>query len=158
MENALATVDVNKVSVRKAEIMDIDNVARLFDLYRIFYNQESNLEAAENFITQRIQRRDSIILIAEMGKELLGFAQIYHSFSSVSMQPLYILNDLFVMEDYRNMKVGENLLVAIQNLASRTGQKEVILETAIDNPAQKLYERLEWHKNVEHLHYYWKVN
>ena len=75
MENALATVDVNKVSVRKAEIMDIDNVARLFDLYRIFYNQESNLEAAENFITQRIQRRDSIILIAEMGKELLGFAQ-----------------------------------------------------------------------------------
>ena len=33
--------------------------------------------------------------------------------------------------------------------------KGLALETAKANPAQRLYEKLGWKKDLEHLHYFW---
>ena len=72
------------------------------------------------------------------------------------MQRTYILNDLFVKKDARGNRVGEGLLEHAKKFAKEVGSKGLTLETDLDNPAQKLYERLGWSKDT-HLHYTWEL-
>lgn len=66
---------------RKASIADINKIAPLFDAYRQFYEQEPNLEFAQEFISARLNNNESIIFIAEDAMQnALGFCQIYPSF------------------------------------------------------------------------------
>ena len=87
----------------------------------------------------------------------LGFTQLYPSFSSVSMMPIYILNDLFVASEARKKGVGEVLIEKAKQFAISQGGKGLTLETAIDNPAQKLYQRLGFKKDNQVNHYTWEV-
>ena len=130
----------------------------LFDGYRVFYKQASDPKAVAIFLTERIQKNDSVIFMAvdEDGNGL-GFTQLYPSFSSVSMQRIYILNDLFVSEKARNQGVGEALMEQAKHFAREMGSRGLTLETAIDNPAQNLYKRLGWVKDTEVNHYTWEI-
>ena len=130
----------------------------LFDRYRIFYKQASNLDAVKNFLKERIQQKDSVIFMAldEDGNGL-GFTQLYPSFSSVSMQRVYILNDLYVSEKSRGQGIGESLMEYAKQFARKMESKGLTLETAIDNPAQNLYKRLGWVKDTEVNHYTWEI-
>lgn len=117
----------------------------LFDQYRIFYKQSSDLKGARAYLTQRLQLKEAVILLvveAEGGlPQGAGFTQLYPSFSSVTMQRLWILNDLFVNEAFRGRGVGSRLLEAAREYAVRTGTKGLTLTTATDNiAAQHLYE------------------
>ncbi|MEM7381595.1 MAG: GNAT family N-acetyltransferase, partial [Bacteroidota bacterium] len=85
----------------------------------------------------------------------IGFTQLFTSFSSVSMQAVYILNDLFVDPEYRKQGVGELLLNRAKDHCIEYNYKGLALETAVDNPAQKLYERLGWVKDSHCFHYFW---
>ena len=133
----------------------IDQLAVLFDQYRVFYEQESNLEAAAHFLKERFDNKESVVLLAFHEKEPVGFTQLYSSFSSVSMQPVYILNDLFVLPEFRKKGIGEDLLEKAKVYCQNAGYKGLALETATDNPAQRLYERLGWQKDVHCFHYFW---
>ena len=87
----------------------------------------------------------------------LGFTQLYPSFSSVSMQRVYILNDLYVSEKSRGQGIGESLMEYAKQFARKMGSKGLTLETAVDNPAQNLYKRLGWVKDTEVNHYTWEI-
>ena len=134
----------------------LNQLAPLFNQYRIFYHQESNLQAARIFLEERFNMQDSFVFFAidENGTGL-GFTQLYPSFSSVSMQRTYILNDLFVPSEARGKGVGKALLNYAKEFARANGGKGLTLETDLDNPAQKLYERLGWIKDKEVFHYTW---
>lgn len=143
------------ITVREIGIEAIDHLVPLFEGYRKFYKAEANLDGAKQFLTDRINKKESIIFIAYIDEQAVGFTQLYPSFSSVSMQRMWILNDLFVEPAYRGQKVGEALLRVGKDYTKRTQAKSLILETANDNPAQKLYEREGWVRD-EALHYVWK--
>lgn len=130
----------------------------LFDGYRIFYRQASNQDAVKNFLEERFQKKDSVIFIAldDEGNGL-GFTQLYPSFSSVFMQRVYILNDLFVSEKARGQGIGEALIEYAKQFAREMGSKGLTLETAIDNPSQNLYKRLGWVKDTGVNHYSWEI-
>ncbi len=129
--------------IKTATLEHLDELAPLFDAYRVFYQQPSELERARNFLAERIQNQESIIYIAFEGTRALGFTQLYPSFSSVSTQKLWILNDLYVIPEARGLRVGEKLIERALQLASETNAKGVMLETAHTNfSGQKLYERL----------------
>jgi ribosomal protein S18 acetylase RimI-like enzyme len=84
----------------------------------------------------------------------LGFTQLYPSFSSVSMKPIWVLNDLFVAGTARRRGIGARLLTAATDHASQTGAARLVLSTAVDNAnAQALYERLGWQKDAAFLQY-----
>lgn len=85
----------------------------------------------------------------------IGFTQLYPSFSSVFMQRTYILNGFFVNEHFRKKSVVEKLLNAVKKLAISKKSKGLTLETDATNPAQHLYERLQWKKDQDVLHYTW---
>ena len=135
----------------------IDQLAELFNQYRVFYKQKSNINASKKFIEARILNKESVIFIAldNDGKEL-GFTQLYPTFSSVSLQSFYILNDLFVIKSARDRGIGAALLDKAKEFCIKTKAKGLALETAIDNPAQKLYERMDWEKDRDFIHYFWK--
>ncbi len=139
----------------KAEVEHLTLIAPLFDQYRVFYKQKSDLLAAKHFIQNRILNKESEIFLAFINNDAVGFVQLYRSFSSVSLQPIFILNDLFVSKNHRNKGVGEALLNHSKAYCKDLNFKGLALETAIDNPAQKLYERLGWKKDTACFHYFW---
>ena len=146
------------MKVLTATHQQLSELSELFNAYRAFYDQESDVVAVEKFLSERFSKNDSVIFLAEdaVGKGL-GFTQLYPSFSSVSMQRVYILNDLYVSEEARGQGVGEALLEHAKQFAISEGAKGLTLETDTDNPAQKLYERLGWTKDIDVFHYTWKA-
>jgi ribosomal protein S18 acetylase RimI-like enzyme len=143
------------MKTREAQANDIPALVPLLDAYRVFYRQQSNPRAAKEFLQSRFEHRDSIIFIAVSGEAVLGFTQLYPSFSTVGLARIYILNDLFVKPDQRGKGIGERLLRAAQEFCRSGGAKGLALETAADNPAQSLYERLGWKKDDGYFHYFW---
>lgn len=144
------------MKVRRAILSDVAFIAPLFNEYRIFYNQETDLSASSAFLEERLRNNESIIFVAINEGEIIGFTQLYKTFSSVSLQPFYILNDLFVALAHRKKGAGEALLKHSKIHCTRENYKGLALETTTDNPAQKLYERLEWKKDEHCFHYFWK--
>ena len=143
------------MTIRQARPDDLEALTKLFDGYRVFYDQASDMKGATDFLTQRLTKQDSIILIAlDQRAHAMGFTQLYPSFSSVSMQPLWILNDLYVTPENRGNGAGKALIEAAQDLATKQGWKGLVLETAADNPARQLYERTGWERDGM-LHYSW---
>ncbi|MEZ2414017.1 N-acetyltransferase family protein [Muriicola sp. E247] len=142
-------------SIIKATQEHIPVIIPLLDAYRVFYEQASDEFAAEQFLKTRFEQNDSDIFLAMTDGITAGFVQLYSSFSTVSLQPVYILNDLYVSTDFRNKGVGAALLKHAQQFCEIQGYKGLALETAVDNPAQALYERLGWEKDVHCFHYFW---
>jgi len=134
-------------SIIEAGVNELDMVVPLFDQYRIFYGKPSDRDLARRFLRARIEHRDSVIFLAvggsgadEMG---LGFALLYPSFDSVHAIPIWILNDLYVLEGVRRRGIAEALIGCGRELAEDTGAKVISLSTARDNaPSRKLYEAL----------------
>lgn len=133
--------------VVRVKLNDVTRIALLFDQYRIFYGQESDLEAAERFLTERIRNNESVVFLAQHreGKEALGFTQLFPSFSSVLLRQIWILNDLFVVPKARRQGIASALLTRARDFAVETGAARLQLETAQDNHcAQATYEKLGW--------------
>ncbi|MGB5355674.1 MAG: GNAT family N-acetyltransferase [Eudoraea sp.] len=144
------------IDIVRANRTDIPILAPLLDQYRQFYQQESNLVGATEFLSARILNSESVVFLAYYDKTPSGFCQLFTSYSSVSLQPILILNDLFVKKTHRNKKIGEALLRKAQDFCAVIEYKGLALETAVDNPAQNLYERLGWKKDVGYFHYFWQ--
>jgi GNAT superfamily N-acetyltransferase len=130
------------VPVRRAEPGDLEVLTTLFDAYRRFYGQAGDMELARRFLGERLERRDSILLLTTNGQ---GFAQLFPSFSSALARRTYILNDLYVAHEARRCGVGAALLKAACDAALAEGAARLTLSTALDNfAAQALYERMGW--------------
>ena len=142
------------MNINKAHIEHLDLIVPLFDAYRVFYRQESDKDAAKQFLFERLKNNDSIIFVALIENKAGGFTQLYPSFSSVSMQPIYILNDLFVDKNYRKQGIGVALLEKAKELCRNSKFKGLSLQTETTNPAQSLYESLGWKKDPD-LQYFW---
>jgi len=129
-------------------------IAPLFDAYRQFYKQSPDLEGARRFLTERLGRDESVVFgVIENGRAI-GFAQLYPSFSSVSMTFVWILNDLFVVPEARRLGVATALLRAVREFAKTRGAGRLVLSTAVDNKsAQALYEREGWQIDSGFLQY-----
>ena len=142
------------MNVTLADSSNIPKLANLFNQYRIFYGEETDIQAAKDFLTSRFKNKDSVILIAHENSQMGGFIQLYSSFSSVGMQKIWILNDLFVDTDFRRQNVARNLMEAARKYAKETGALRIDLATQISNIfAQNLYESMGYTKNESFLHY-----
>jgi ribosomal protein S18 acetylase RimI-like enzyme len=136
----------------------VELVAPLFDAYRQFYGQQPDLDGARRFLAERLGRGESVIFAVVEGGRALGFTQLYPSFSSVSMRPIWILNDLYVVEGARRRGVGVQLLRAARDHARQTGAVRLALSTAVTNmKAQALYEWDGWKRDTAFLHYEYEL-
>jgi ribosomal protein S18 acetylase RimI-like enzyme len=141
--------------IRQAGPADLDRVAVLFDLYRQFYGQPADFDLALGFLSARIERKESIVLLASShNQDPIGFAQLYPTFCSVSAAPIFVLYDLYVDASVRRRGIGRALIQASAEHARVAGAVRVELATAITNEAaQALYEALGWIRDNEFYHY-----
>ncbi len=138
------------LQIKEAGINDVKYIAPLFNAYRVFYKQASDIEAASDFLYERISQNESTIFIAFLNEEAVGFTQLYPIFSSVSLKPALLLNDLFVAENAREQGIADALLNKAKEYGSKTGTKWLLLETAFDNyKAQSVYEKNGWIKQTD---------
>lgn len=142
------------MTIVQATLQHLEDLVQLFDGYRVFYEQPSDPDRARNFLNERIAKNESIIFIAYLDNKAIGFTQLYPIFSSVSTQKMLVLNDLYVDSNCRGKGVGKSLIDIAKEYCKQNNYKGLSLETAKNNPAQKLYER-EGFSQDEYLHYYW---
>jgi hypothetical protein len=80
------------VEVRRADVTDLDQLVPLFDAYRRFYRQSSDLEKARPFLWERFEKSQSVIFLAIQDGVAIGFTQLYPSFSSGALYSRHQLN------------------------------------------------------------------
>lgn len=143
------------VQIHRADATHLDGVAPLFDAYRGFYGQPSNLEQSRHFIAERLARDESVIFFAEDGQgQGLGFVQLFPTFSSIDAHRTWLLGDLFTAPEARGRGVATQLMNTARVFALLTGAKGMTLETATDNhTAQKLYEYLGYVRDTGYYTY-----
>ena len=142
------------IETRQLNIGDLDGTAILFDRYRQFYKQSSDLSAARNFVSARLKKGDSILIGAFDTGNLVGFTQLYPSFSSVGMKPKLILNDMYVVEEARRSGVARALLKAAEMFGKELGAGALLLATQRENfAARQLYEANGWTAETNFVYY-----
>jgi len=131
------------MKICKVTQQTIGEVVPLFNAYREFYGQSSDLQQAEQFIQERVMGGESIIFLAYLEEKPVGFAQLFPVFSSVAMKRAFLLNDLFVGKQARKQGVAQALMEQCYAYCQQEDARYMMLETARDNvQAQKLYEKM----------------
>jgi ribosomal protein S18 acetylase RimI-like enzyme len=141
------------IRVVRATLQDVDRLVPLFGAYREFYQRPADPEGSRRFLTQRLAQEESVVYLAEGQGSVLGFTQLYPTFASLSMKAWWVLYDLYVIPTARRRGVASLLLNRAKRLARETEADGISLETARDNPAQKLYEALGWKRDDAFFHY-----
>jgi ribosomal protein S18 acetylase RimI-like enzyme len=137
------------LQVRQATVADLDLLVPLFDRYRQFYRLAGDPSGARTFLGDRLRLNQSAIFLAFADSTAVGFTQLYPSFSSGSMAPILILNDLFVAPGARRSGAGSALLRAAAEHGRRAGAVRLVLSTEVTNTtAQALYERHGWKRDT----------
>jgi len=144
------------MNILRIDNTQIDLVVELFDKYRIFYKQASDIAVARAFITARLNNNESVIFVAfNDDKKPIGFTQLYPTYSSMRVSKNWILNDLYVDSDQRKQGVGEKLIKTAMDFAREDGSTFVQLSTAVDNfTAQSLYEQIGFKKKEPDIAFY----
>lgn len=129
------------ISISQALIEHIDDLGQLFDDYRVFYKQPSDLKACKEFLKERILNKESIIFVAtDLGDQVVGFTQLYPIYSSTRLKKAWLLNDLFVKPTAREKGVSKLLIERAKTLCINTHAHGIMLETEKTNTiGNKLY-------------------
>lgn len=145
--------------IQPALLTDVEELAGLFDQYRVFYKAASAPGEANAFVQGLIlHRRTHFFLAREAeGRPALGFVHLMPSISTVAMRPIWLLEDLFVVSSARRKGVARALMLHAENFARETGAERLTLATAHDNRhAQSLYKRLGYLRE-DHFWYYHRM-
>lgn len=139
---------MSELAISRAGPADLDALALLFDAYRGFYGQASDIAGARDWLRSRQRVGESVVLVAKRAGNAVGFVQLYPMFSSVRMARTWILNDLFVDAAARRGGVARALLDAAATFAREDGAAGLSLETGRDNAAARaLYRAAGWHED-----------
>jgi ribosomal protein S18 acetylase RimI-like enzyme len=145
------------ISISRVTATEIPDIEELVHQYREFYKQP-RAENTKQFLTDRIKAEEAIVFVANYVEELnvraVGFALCYPTYSTVSLSPIWLLNDLFVDARYRGHGIANSLMDRVETAARESGATRVFLRTAEDNvAAQALYEKRGWIQDVTFRRY-----
>jgi len=144
------------IDILRAAPEHATKISEVFDLYRQYYGEISDIEASESFLRDRIKASEAIIFFAEdpFGKAV-GFVLAYPIFCAVLYRRDLLLGDLFVLEGLRGKGIGHRLLQAMKEHGVEINSKATLLATEQDNlKAQGLYESLGFKHDTDRRYYY----
>ena len=132
--------------IRKATLQDLDQLTNLFDQYVVFYKNPSNIEKHKAYLKERLENNEATVFLAfdeNNPEKVIGFTLIYITFSSLALNKILILNDLYVDPNVRKNGVGEKLILQTVALAKELGSNLIRLRTSKSNSvAQGLYNKM----------------
>jgi ribosomal protein S18 acetylase RimI-like enzyme len=137
---------MSELSIRKANETDIPQLYDLMVQYIVgFYQKpQPNEGNLKDLIRHLIAHTETgLQFVAEKEGELVGFATLYFTFSTLQVKKAAILNDLFVAAEARGYKVGEQLFETCLQYIRENDFAYMTWETARDNlVAQGLYNKM----------------
>jgi GNAT superfamily N-acetyltransferase len=140
------------MEIRPIRQEEVPAALPLFAGYQRFYEVEDPSDEANlAFFSRFCEPSDAGLLLGAWdGEDLVGFANIYWTFSSTRATDIALMNDLFVAERARGRGIARALIDACVEAASARGLPALTWETAPDNTtAQRVYDatgatRSEW--------------
>ena len=146
----------------KATLDHLDLLCPLFVKYREFYGEHPFPESSCSFLEKRLRRDESVIYLAlpdDDDTKLLGFCQLYPSYSSLSLKRVWILNDIYVAEDARRQLVADHLMRSAKKMAKESQAVRMRVSTSSNNEvAQKVYESIGFREDKEFKNYVLPIN
>ncbi|WP_444901448.1 GNAT family N-acetyltransferase [Microbulbifer sp. SSSA007] len=136
----------------------VSDLASIFDEYRVFCGYTSDLVRTEKFLGKLLSSKASALFIAVDLKAagIMGFVNLYPSYSSLALSRLWILNDLGVSSRFRGRGVSKQLIQTAINFAKETKAIRIELKTEIGNSrARRLYHSLGF--EIDHDNVYYRV-
>ncbi|MFT2112729.1 GNAT family N-acetyltransferase [Marinomonas sp. 2405UD68-3] len=143
----------------KEIIEDTKKIGNFLDMYRQFYGEISDIKSSISFIGNRIISNESVIFVAQKKEKIIGFIQLFPSFSSVTLQKMFIVNDLYVSDKCRGQGVGRALLKESAHYGISKNIKQLFIEGAVSNvKARGLYEDFGFILNSDYMYYHYPIN
>ncbi|SEJ92411.1 MULTISPECIES: GNAT family N-acetyltransferase [unclassified Pseudomonas] len=146
----------------QATLEHLDLLTPLFVKYREFYGELPFPDSSRAFLEKRLRREESVIYLAlhdEDDSKLLGFCQLYPSYSSLSLKRVWILNDIYVAEDARRQLVADHLIQKAKKMARETQAVRMRVSTSANNDvAQKVYESIGFREDTQFKNYVLPIN
>ncbi len=139
------------MTVRQATIADLDSLAPLFDAYRQFYRQPSNLDLARR-ILEEFAAGPSRSFLSRWRRTVprWGSRSCIPAFLRHPRRRIFILAVLFVKPEARRTGAGSLLLDAAANFGRAVGAVRLTLSTELTNAAaQALYEAAGWTRQTD---------
>ncbi|MBB6271047.1 hypothetical protein HDF26_001474 [Pedobacter cryoconitis] len=87
--------------IEVATLEHLNEFAELFNSYRIFYRQVTDLEKGKFFLRDRIINKETVTYLIKADNKFVGFAQLYPLYHYGKLQRQWLLSDLFVSPDFR---------------------------------------------------------
>ncbi len=133
-----------QLSITMASRADVPDLARLFDAYRCFYEQPTDLAGAEAYVAGEVEGGRTQFFIARLSDgAAAGFLHLIPGSNTLAMRPMWFVEDLFVDPAARRKGVAKALMQQAERFARETGAERLTLATANDNyAAQALYKEL----------------
>lgn len=147
------------MEILRAYTRHLSLIVGLFDEYRQHFSQPPNPEGCRVFLADRLERRDSAIFFASEGsgsfQRALGFMQLYPTFSSLALQRIWILSDLYVILGCRRHGIARALHERARQLVAETRASGVAFAAGRENSvAQRLCEALGCQREEKEHHFY----
>ncbi|MET1080760.1 MAG: GNAT family N-acetyltransferase [Pseudomonas sp.] len=145
----------------QATLEHLDLLTPLFIKYREFYGERAFPDSSRKFLETRLRRKESVIYLAlaDDDDKLMGFCQLYPSYSSLALKRVWILNDIYVAEDARRQLVADRLLQTAKKMARETQAVRMRVATSRDNEvAQKVYESIGFIEDAQFKNYVLPIN
>src|SRR5690606_5515800 len=145
----------------QATLEHLDLLTPLFVRYRECSGEIPFPDSSRKFLETRLRRKESVIYLALADDEdkLMGFCQLYPSYSSLSLKRVWILNDIYVAEDARRQLVADHLMRSAKKMAKESQAVRMRVSTSSNNEvAQKVYESIGFREDKEFQNYVLPIN
>jgi ribosomal protein S18 acetylase RimI-like enzyme len=144
--------------IRQATIEDLPKIVPIFDSYREFFKHPKDPSKVESFLYEKFEHLESVIFIAAQENEVIGFAQLYPIFSSLSLQRVWLLNDFYIAEASRNRGIGKMLFAKVKEFTLLTKSKGIELSVEHANKkAWNFWEKQGFKIDDEFRYYFYKL-
>jgi ribosomal protein S18 acetylase RimI-like enzyme len=134
-----------QVTIRQPLLEDVLQLKELMIEYIVgFYKfRQPEDEQLYELIHVLLEQREGIQFVAESEGKLVGFATLYFSYSTLRATKIAVMNDLFVIEEFRGQGAAAKLFAACKGYAARNRYANMSWTTAKDNlRAQRFYEKM----------------
>lgn len=135
---------MNKIIIRRGKSQDSDDFIRLLvGLANFEHLEPPDAQAKRRIIKDIFSKNRVQLFLAYCGKEPVGYALYFYTYSSFLARPTFYLEDIFVLEKYRHTGVGKKLFLRCVEEAGRNGCARFELSVLTWNKnAVNFYEKL----------------
>ncbi|NOV04217.1 GNAT family N-acetyltransferase [Paenibacillus planticolens] len=131
--------------IRSAELDDLDGLTELMYEYIVgFYKKpRPATEKVHHLIQMLLEKQNGVQFVAIQNGKLVGFATLFFTFSTMKADKYTVMNDLFVIEQYRDTEVELQLFLECQKYTQDHEFAHMSWITGTDNTrAQRFFDKM----------------